>query len=191
MLRITGRWWVNFPSRKRLVAVSRSQYRSPAPYLIPVFLLLVCVPLSFISGSAYRQQRQIRTQGIITNGVAFYREYKSAGKASGAYYFRYEFEYEGQRYKAEAKAEEGWARALTKPTPILVQFLPGEPRLSRPVDVALDESPNTWLAFVGISLGALAFLATRLYLDYRASCAGRGKFPPNIQDILSDNLRCP
>ncbi len=121
-------------------------------------LILICETIGLSVAQSSVKQYYLESRGRTTDGTAFFREYKPAGKAGGAYYVRYVFEYNGTRYKGEWQTSKAWVQANKLPVNIRVRFLPDNPAVNWPPDVGVRMSLFLKVLFLLFCLVAGAYL---------------------------------
>jgi hypothetical protein len=136
-------------------------------FLLFPILILICETLGLSVGQSSVEEYRLQSHGRVTDGTAFFTEYKAAGKAGGAYYVRYIFDYNGIRYKGEWQTSEAWVHATKLPANIHVRFLPENPAISWPPDVGVHRSLVLNALFLLVCLFVAAYLGAKVFLAWR------------------------
>jgi hypothetical protein len=135
---------------------------------LPLLILLGEV-LGLSTARSAVEQYLIETRGVLTNGRAFYGDYKPTGRSRGGYSVRYVFYHNGTRYIGECQTTEAWARATKLPATIRVQFLANNPAMSWPPDVGVHRSLSLKILSLLFCLISVAWLATKVISAWHRS----------------------
>ena len=136
-----------------------------------IFPLLVVIfeILGLVAARSAVEHYRLERRGRITDGTAFFSEYKQGGKSGGAYYVRYVFECNGVRYKGEWRTSKAWVPANKLPMRIRVRFLPDDPTFNWPPDVGVRTPLPVKALVLLLCLGAGVYFGARVVLAWRRS----------------------
>lgn len=149
----------------------------PAKRQFPPWVVFIIFPLASIAlailgysvANACRQHYRMVKHGAITEGTAYLTEYNGAGRAANAYKVRYLFKLNGADFRGEWQARTDWVKTTKLPALIRIQYLPDNPNINWPLDIAPSRSMPIETFFIFICLTAIVWMLTAIIHALRSN----------------------
>ena len=138
-----------------LVVPSKKEAKKIAIIFFVLFLFYTAI--CSIGFMAYFRQHFIETHGILTQGAVESVVYKH-GYKSGGYVVYYNFDCNGVTYHGSSAAKTAWAQTATLAIPIWVKYIPDNPTMNWPPDIAARNTLFLATLPLLIGLGLFGFI---------------------------------
>ncbi len=143
---------------------SKKRTKASTVFVIFPCLIVALATLGYSVADSCIQEHAIERHGLITNGMAYFTEFKGMPRGGGAYHVRYLFYYNGTKYNCESQALDNWVNTTKLPAEIRIQFLPDRPDINRLPDVGIHRSVLLEVLFLVFCLSLISYLGRKIVL---------------------------